>query len=299
MLHFCRLVLLASAALLLLTGCPTGDDDDSARTIPPPEGCDNPSLSNVSFQFLIHFAEVDYPQNELVSLMTDVWQTDLFSFPFTPAIITELGPDPDTGRMAVTFTDNTPPPKGGEPPEDPNFVRIVYELPLGYELPVALGDSVASVVVLDLTQGDLIAAFGLWKELEDGFELLFLAEPADAGMAWAPGPYHPVFAQVATRDRACPNLNVIGECASTYNLALQFEVHPEPVEEGDVEVPGPSLELWPTEHADFTLVGLDLRVVNVWSFTHREINPDCTNPYDFSAERFSWFVTRTSASPAD
>lgn len=282
-------------ALLLLVACHTNDDDDSARTIPPPEGCEFPALANTSFSFNIHYFEVDYPQHELVALMNEIG-LDVFSFQFAPATVTELGPDPDSNGLAITLTDSTPPPEGEDPPEDPNWVRIVYELPLGYELPLELGDSIGSITMLDISQGSLIAAFGLWEETPEGeFELLFLAEPSDAGLAWQPGDTHPAFASVASRDRACPSLARLA-CANSYNLSVQFEVRTTLDEEGG-EVPGDSFELWPTEHRDFTLGDLELRVVNVWSFAYRDIDPECSNPYDFSAERFSYFVTRSAAAP--
>lgn len=308
-----KLLLLGFLALtLLLPGCDSGDDDDDTRTIPPPEGCSSPALANVSFTFHIHFDGEDYPQAELLDLMAEVG-ADNFSFPFYPAVITELGADPDSNRLAVTFTDATPPKDEEERgddddsanPEDPNYVRIVYELPLGYELPVELDQSVASYVGLDTSTGSLIAAFGIWEEVvvgeETEYKLLFMAEPSDLGMFFMPGPFHPVFNGVSVRDRACPNLNAL-QCASTYNLSQEFEVLPEIlVDEKTGEetvIPGDSFELWPTEHRDFIFGELDLRVVNVWSFTHREINPNCSNQYDYSAERASYFVTRTASAPA-
>ncbi len=283
------------ALALSLVACPPGDDDDSARTIPPPAGCDLPALSNTSFTFHIHYAGEEYPQHELVSLMEEL-QLPVFAFTFAPAIVTEFGEDPDSNLLALTLTDSTPPPEGEDPPEDPNWVRIVYELPLGYTLPIEVGDAIGSVTVLDISQGSLIAAFGLWEETPEGeFKLLFMAEPSDAGMAWTPGPQHPVFNAVETRDRACPSLARL-TCASSYNLSLQMEVLSTLDDEGN-EIAGDSFELWPTEHQDFVLGDLELRAVNVWSFTHRDIDPECSNQYDFSAERFSYFVTRTAASP--
>ena len=292
MLRF-LLVLAAVLSSSLLSACPS-DDDDSDRVIEPAEGCSYPALENVSYQFLIHWFEEDYPQDQLIELVGD----GLFSFQFLPAVVTELGPAPDVpGSMAITLTDATEPPPGEDPPEDPNYVRIVYQLPLGYELPATLGDRMAAWVILDLTSGELINSFSLWEELEDqSFALSFLAEPSDAGMAFAPGPNHPVFKRVATRDRQCPNLTGY-PCASPYNLSLDFEVNPTQDEEGN-ETPGESFELWPTEHHDIVLADLELRVVNVWSFAWREIDEDCLEGYyDYSRERLSYFVTRTSHAP--
>ncbi|MEE2827898.1 MAG: hypothetical protein VX498_01815 [Myxococcota bacterium] len=265
--------------LLALLGCPTDPGDDDDQTIEAPAGCALPALSNVSFSFLIHYEGEDYAQADLLTLMEDFGATN-FSFAFAPAVVTELGEDPDSNRLAITLTDNTPPPEGEPPPEDPNYVRIVYELPLGYSLPVHLGQEMGSITGLDTSTGNLIAAFGLWEMLEDEagepyFELLFLAEPSDLGNFWTPGPFHPVFAEVGLRDRACPNLNAL-QCASTYNLSMEFTTLDELDEDGNVIAAGEDFELWPTEHADFSFMGLELRVVNVWSFTHREINPDCT-----------------------
>ena len=87
------------ATLIIAPGCP-GDaaDDDDDRTIEPPAACNNPSLSNVSFSITIHFDGEDYPQNEIMTLMEEEWGVEVFSFNFFPAVITELGPDPDTLR---------------------------------------------------------------------------------------------------------------------------------------------------------------------------------------------------------
>ena len=54
--------------------------------------------------------------------------------------------------------------------------------------------------------------------------------------------------------------------------------------------------MFPTEHRDFLVGDRALRVVNVWSYAYREINPDCSG-FDWSAERFSYFVTRPDAAP--
>jgi len=294
-MRLCTAFLALSAALVGCSG--TGDDDDSARTIPPAAGCALPALQNTRFSFHLHYGGEEYPQAGLLDLMAEVG-LEVFPFTFLPGIVTELGTDEETGLLAVTLMDNTPPPEGEPPAEDPNWIRILYELPLGYDLPVELNQQVASVTVLDVTSGELIAAFGLWHELEDGsFQLLFLAEPSDAGLAFAPGSQHPVFQQVDLRDRACPNLYSLPTgCASAYNLSMQFEVLPLVAEDG-TETPGDSFELWPTEHRDFTFGDLELRAVNVWSFSFRDIDPECNSPYDFGAERASYFVTRTANAP--
>ena len=297
---FRRLALMLLPALFLVAGCPSAGDDDDDQTIPPPEGCNYPALSNVSFTFTIHYDGEDYAQSDLLALMEE-FGVDNFGFVFAPAYISELGEDPDSNRLAVTLTDNTPPKEGEDPPEDPNSVRIVYELPLGYELPVTLGQEVGSITGLDTSTGNLVAAFGLWEMVlddagEPSYELLFLAEPSDLGNFWAPGPFHPIFSDIRLRDRACPNLNAL-QCASTYNLSMEFTTNALVDDDGNVTEPSQAFELWPTEHADFTFTELELRLVNVWSFTHREINPDCIGGYDYSAERKSYFVTRSSAAP--
>lgn len=300
-LHALFRCLLLLPLLSIAWGCPSSvDDDDDGRVIDPPDGCSLPALSNVSFSFLIHYDGEDYSQSDLLALMEE-FGADNFSFAFAPAAVTELGPDPDSNRLAITLTDNTPPPEGEDPPEDPNYVRIVYELPLGYELPVEIGQEMGSITGLDTSTGHLIAAFGLWEMVETpegdiDYQLLFLAEPSDLGNFWAPGAFHPTFKEVEFRDRACPNLNAL-QCASTYNLSMEFTTLDLFDDDGNVIEAGTSFELWPTEHMDFVYNGLELRVVNVWSFTHREINPDCIGAYDYSAERKSFFVTRSSAAP--
>ena len=294
MLRF-RPILVATLALALLPACPGGDDDDTDRVIEPAAGCSNTALTNVNYEFLIHWAEEDYPQDELIDLIGG----GSFSFQFLPAVVTEFGPDPERPEMqAITLTDASEPPEGEEPPDAPNYVRIVYELPLGYELPTKIDDRMAVWVILDMSTGELINSFSLWEELEDGsFKLSFLAEPSDAGMAFTPGPYHPVFARIETRDRQCPN-SWGTECASSYNLAVQFEVLTLVDDEGN-ETPGDAFELWPTEHRDFILADLELRVINVWSYAWREVSANCTNPYDYSRDRMSYFVTRTTHSPLE
>lgn len=288
---------LSAVALALLAGCPA-DDDDSSHTIEPPEGCTLPAMENVNFEFTIHWEQEDYSQEGLLDLMAEI-DLPVFSFQFLPAKVTELGPAADLdGWMAITLTDNTPPPKGGEPPEDPNYVRIVYQLPLGYELPAVIDQEMATWVILDITRGDLISAFSLWEQVGEEFFLSFLAEPSDAGMAFAPGPDHPLFERIDTRDRQCPSLGLF-PCAKPYNLSVEFEVLAEPPPEGQDPAPGEVFELWPTQHRDFVLAGMELRVVNVWSFAWREIDPDCTNPYDYTRDRLSYFVTRTASSPAE
>jgi hypothetical protein len=296
-----RLLLLAPL-LVSLSACPRYVDDDDDNTIEPPAACSNPSLSNVSFTFNIHYDGEDYPQSELLGLMEE-WGMETFAFNFTPAVVTELGPDPDSNRMALNLLDATPVKEGEEPPEDPNSIRIVYELPLGYELPLELGQEIGSVVGLDVSRGSLIMAFVFFSVIENeegapDIEVLFLAEPSDLGSFWEPGPFHPMLRDFNLRDRACPNINAL-QCASTYNLSMEVRTQDIVDDEGVVIEPGIDFEVWPTEHVDFTLDGVDLRFVNVWSYAHREINPDCTGTYDYSAKRKSFFVTRSASAPAE
>jgi hypothetical protein len=279
---------LAVCAALMLGCAPAGDDDDSARTIPPPDGCSLTSLSTVVFQFHIHWGGVEYPQGELIDLL-NAQGFDSFVFPFGGEV-TEFGPDPDSNFQALTVTELAP--EDTEPLEDPNWLRVVYQLPLGYTLPTSLAAPAGVELNLDLSGEDLIAAFSLWDLPPDGDpEIAFLAEPTDLGMAYAPGPDHPFFESVSLRDRACPNLTE-QPCASTYNLSIEFRTK----QNDDATAGGDTFELWPTEAMDFDLGGPSYRVVNAWSFTHREIQ-DCVNPYDFTAERKSFFVTRSEAAP--
>jgi len=293
-------LLLVLPVLTLLAACPQEEGDDDDRTIEPPAECSNPALSTVNFTFNIHYDGEDYPQDELLGLMAE-WGMETFSFNFTPAVVTELGPDPDSNRLAVTLTDATPVKEGEEPPDDPNTVRIVYELPLGYQLPVEVGQEIGSVLGLDVSTGSLIPAFVFFEVVENAegeevVELLFLAEPGDLGSFWTPGPFHPFLSEFELRDRACPNLNSL-QCASTYNLSMDVATHDLLDDEGNVIEAGTSFEVWPTEHVDFTFDGVDLRFVNVWSYAYREINPDCIGPYDYSAKRKSFFVTTIDAVP--
>lgn len=274
-----RAILLA----LTLTACDTDTDDDTSREIPPPEGCSNQSFQNVAFDFTIHFGGVDYPQDDLAELLADEGIT-YFPFAF-PGAVVEFGPDPsDSAWMILTVEAEAP--EGEPPPDDPDYVRIRYVLPLGYEIPVSMGDSVISEVVLDSTTGTLHHGFRLHESEEAGLGLLFLTEPSETGLVYAPGAEHPVFATVAARDRACPNLRR-QPCASQYNLSVQYLAHGPTVDEA-----GAAMELWPSEYAEFESLGLPFRVVSVWSYAFREIDTDCATGYDYDVDRFSYFVVR-------
>jgi len=329
--------LVAALALLNLSlvlslpsaGCVTeGDDDDATREIPPPEGCSYNSLANVTFALTIHWAGEDYGPDVLSSLVKS-WDPPALYFPF-PGVVTELGIDPATGLHAVTLTEQPPEEEGGPTgddddsagddddsagddddsagddddsageEEDPNWVRIVYSLPLGYELPVSLGDFIGVHTIIDFTTGSLITGFSFWEIMEDGSgRLLFMAEPSETGLAYEPGELHPAFGSVTLRDRACPNLAAL-QCAKPYNLSIEFETvvlgdDDDSADSGPADEPE-HFELWPTEHRDFMIGDLGLRVVNVWSYGYREIDPACTG-YDWSADRMAYFVIRSEFAP--
>jgi len=323
------ILVLALASVLTLsivldtTGCDgSGDDDDTSREIPPPEGCSYNSLANVSFSITVHYAGEDYTPDILASLVKS-WDPPALYFPF-PGVVTEFGDDPDTGLQVITLTEQPPgddddsagddddsagddddsagdDDDSAEEESDPNWVRIVYSLPLGYELPASLGEELGVHLVIDYTTGDLISGFSLWEFLESGAAaLLFMAEPSDIGLAYAPGDLHPAFSSVTLRDRACPNLAAL-QCANPYNLSVEFEtVVPEGDDDDSADSEPPPeperFELWPTEHRDFTVGDLELRVVNVWSYGYREIDPECTG-YDWSRDRFSYFLIQTEYAP--
>lgn len=279
-------------ALIGLLGCPSsgGDDDDSTPIIEPPVGCSNFSLSGVTFDFNIHWFGTDYPQDDLQDLM-EAQGLPTFQFPFEGKVV-ELGADPvQSGKMAVTVEEIEP----EEPPEDwePNWLRVVYELPLGYELPVVMDQELLAFVAMDISSGSLVHGFAMVESADDGGNLLFLAEPSTTGLVLAPGAAHPFFQVVEPVDRACPNLTEF-QCAKLYNLAIRFQVR---AEEPDGPL-GETFELWPTDVKDFALAGVDFRAVNVWSYTHREINQECTG-FDWAQDRMSFFVTRTASSPVE
>ncbi|HCP47078.1 MAG TPA: hypothetical protein DIU15_13615 [Deltaproteobacteria bacterium] len=309
--HLSSLLALTFVALMVaLAGgaCDaTPSDDDDDRVIPPADGCSNTSLENVTFELTIHWAGEDYPPDQLASLVAS-WNPPALNFPFL-GLITEKGDDPDSNRKAITLTEQPPP--DSPPIDDPNWVRIVYSMPLGYDLPGTLGEEIGVHTIIDYTTGVLLSGFSLWEILEDGSgALMFLAEPSDVGLAYLPGEEHPAFQGIEVRDRACPNANAL-QCASAYNLSVTFETRA-PATGDDDDSSGDDddssdaslsweverFELFPTEHKDFTVDGLDLRVVNVWSYAYREVNPDCTG-FDWDAERFSYFITRTDAAPPE
>lgn len=281
------LVLALSTPTVALVACNAADDDDD-RVIEPPAGCNLFALETVTFGFELHYGGMDYTQAALSDLLVDAG-IDYFPLGFLGEV-TELGPDPDSSRDAITLTEV---PAEGDPPlDDPNWLRVVYSLPSGYSLPVQFGSELGLEVVLDLTSGELERAFSLWEPDADGvFHLAFLAEPSDLGRAYEPGDNHPVFQGIALRDRNCPNLSEI-PCGKRYNLAASFETQP-----AEPDGPTETFELWPTEHFDFDLTdGTPVRVVNAWAFTHREIQ-DCNNGYDYAAERFTYFVIRSDGAP--
>ena len=307
---------IASLTLLILgvvltaptVGCVAdGDDDDATRDIPPPEGCSYNSMANVTFALTIHYAGEDYTPDALASLVKS-WDPPALYFPF-PGEVTEMGTDPETGLQVVTLTEQPPEEEGGPAgddddsagdDDDPNWVRIVYSLPLGYELPISLGDFLGVHTVIDFTTGSLITGFSFWEIMDDGSgRLLFMAEPSELGLAYEPGELHPAFNSVSLRDRACPNLAAL-QCAKPYNLSIEFEtvVPGDDDDSADAEPPPvpENFELWPTEHRDFMIDDLSLRVVNVWSYGYREIDPECTG-YDWSADRMAFFVTRSEFAP--
>ncbi len=287
----------ARAALLILAlvgsfGCPSGgDDDDATPVIQPPAGCSNFSLSGVTFDFNIHWFGTDYLQDDLLALMEGQEGFTTFQFPFEGKVV-ELGPAPEqSGKMAVKV-EELPPEEPGDDWE-PNWLRVVYELPLGYELPVAMDQELLAFVAMDITSGSLVHGFAMVESADDGGNLLFLAEPSTTGLVLRPGSSHPFFQVVEPVDRACPNLTEF-QCAKLYNLAIRFQVRAEEPE-GPL---GETFELWPTEVKDFVLGDVEFRAVNVWSYTHREINQECTG-FDWAQDRMSFFVTRTAASPTE
>ncbi len=275
-------------ALLWLTACHTeGDDDDSTPLIEPPEGCANFSLAGVSFDFFLHFGGVDYPMDELEDLMVSQGWTSI-SLPIEGEVIRlETDPNDDDKRIlrVEAASKEDPPP----PDFDPNWLEIVAELPEGYDLPAELGETMNIFFSMDLSTGSLISGFALLDSLDDGGGLRFLAEPSTLGFAFNPGPTHPFFEAVDPVDRQCPNLTEF-QCAKLYNLAIRFRLQPET----DDGPPGESFELWPTETHDVEIEGRTFRVVNVFSYTHREIADGCTG-FDWAADRMSYFVTRIDA----
>lgn len=280
----------------LIAGCPTtGDDDDSTPLIEPPEGCANFALSGVTFDFLLHFGGLDYPMDELEDLMVlQGWTT--IGLPIEGQVVRlELDPNDDDKRiLRVEERPPDPLPPDWNPDEwDPNWLEIVAELPPGYDLPATMGEDIVAIFQMDLSLGALISGFALLDSGDDGGGLRFLAEPSTLGFVFAPGGNHPFFEAVDPVDRQCPNLTEF-QCAKLYNLAVRFRLQPaEP--DGP---PGESFELWPTETYDFTAGETEFRVVNVFSYTHREISDSCTG-FDWSADRLSYFVTRLASAPAE
>ena len=218
-------------------------------------------------------------------------------FPFNfPGSVTEMAPIPDTTLARLVITQDPP-----EEP-DPEFIamvlRIDYRLPEPYAVPLVVGQGVFSQLVMDTGTGTLVHGFAIAQSKEDGGELLFLAEPSNEGMVYAPGNTHPMFTQIDPRDRACPNTrNDPGACANPYNLSVQFVVKPEELDGPD----GPTFELYPTETADFTFLGGAFQVVNLWSYAYREISPaaNCQNSYNWNLDRMSYMLIRTGDAPAD
>ncbi|MCO4769086.1 MAG: hypothetical protein KDA24_03585 [Deltaproteobacteria bacterium] len=277
-------------AVALFAACPTGDDDDdSTPLIEPPEGCANFSLSGVTFDFFLRFGGMDYPMDSLEDLL-EANGGGTLQLPIEGEV-TKLEPDPDDDDKQILRVTELPP---DDPPDDwePNWIEIAAELPDGYVLPAALGEEMAVFFRMSLVQSGLISGFALLDSTDDGGGLRFLAEPSTLGFAFPPGGANPFFEAVDPVDRQCPNLTEF-QCAKLYNLAIRFRLVPaEP--DGP---PGESFELWPTESYDFMAGGLEYRVVDVFSYTHREISDACTG-FDWSADRMSYFVTRVDSAPS-
>lgn len=279
----------SSAALLLfvstlLAACPTADDDDdSTPLIEPPAGCSNLALSGVTFRFFLRFAGTDYPQDALEDLLVANGGGTL-GLPIEGEV-TQLEADPDDPDTTLLTITELPP---EDPPEDwePNWLQIETELPDGYALPATLGETMGVHFQMDLTTPQLALGFALLDAVDDGGGVRFLAEPSNVKFVYPVGPTHPFFTTVEGVDRACPNLTEF-QCAKLYNLAMRFQVRPaEP--DGPL---GDAFELWPTETNQFALGESSYEVVNVYSYTHREISDGCTG-YDWAAERLSYFVIR-------
>lgn len=266
-----------------LLACP--GDPEPPPTIEPPAGCSQFAFEAVTFEFQIHFGGVDYAQADLLLLLDDAG-ADRFQFPFG-GVVTELAPDPEGGREAITVTETA---AEGEPPlDDPNSLRVVYQLPAGHELPVLADQSAGVEVVLDRSSGELLRAFSLWDlPPEEPPTLLFLAEANDLGLAYEPGASHPLFEAIEVLDRNCPTLRPLPCGAERYNLEARFlpRVQAE-------SAPADAVSLWPTDAATIQVDGLDFEVVNTWSFTHRNLEGCAGTGYDYSAERSAWFATRS------
>jgi len=295
--RFRPVFVLAPLALLVpltFVACPSEDtdDDDSDRTIAPPAGCDLLALTNVVFDWAVTIEGEEYTEDTIEDLMVE-FGVDVFPFNF-PGSITERAPIPDTTFTRIVITQD--PPEEPDPEFQAMVLRIDYRLPDEYDIPVEVGQGVFSQMVMDISRGILVHGFAIVQSKDDGGEILFIAEPSNEGMVYTPGPNHPMFSVVETRDRACPNTrNDPGACANPYNLSLQFLVKPEEVDGPD----GPAFELYPTETGEFTYLGGAFQVVNLWSYGYREISQEanCQNSYDWSLDRFSYMLIRTGAAP--
>jgi len=282
--------LLLGLAATLLIACPTAaDDDDSTPLIEPPEGCSNFSLSGVTFDFFLRFGGVDYPMDGLEDLMVlNGWQQ--IGLPIEGKVV-RVDTDPGDDDKRIVRVETLPP---DEPEDDwePDWLEITAELPPGYDLPAVLDEEMVAFFQMDLSSGSLISGFALLDSPDDGGALRFLAEPSTLGFAFPANNNHPFFTSIDAVDRGCPNLTEF-QCAKLFNLAVRFT--PQPVTpEGPANDP---FELWPTDTAEFTIGESVYEVVNVFSYTHREISDACTG-FDWAADRMSYFVTRVGTAPA-
>jgi len=257
-------------ALLLLNGCPsTGDDDDT--TAEEPAGCENFSLQNITYRFV-----VDDPED---ALGTGLKQTDdeywiavaqqvaddsgykvlMLGWPLT---VMAHEPDGNEWRLEMSFLD-----KDGLPIIT---VHFWYFLPQGKTIPAEVGTDVQWVYVFNLVSEPATAPLIFDA---DGV-LLFYGEPGSNGITFSNDPLYPdetenpVFSDVIPQDRDCSPLNYL-DCGNQYNLELEF-----------VTWTGESLFLWPGESGTFPLgegeAQRDYELTNVWSFDWRDVT--CEGP---------------------
>ncbi len=283
--HHCWIIV---GLLLGLTGCDTADDDDSTPE-EEPAGCENFSLQNILYDFVI-----DDPDDLLglgVTQTDDEFWTDYaqeFADDGNYAVlylalgltVASHGPDGNNQQLVMEMRDE----------EGAVMITVTfnYFLPMGKTIPVATEQNIVWQYTWNFVSEPRTAP--LFFD-EDGV-LLFYGEPGANGLAYNNDPYveedpnptaNPLFAEVRTIDEGCSPINYL-DCGNQINLMMEFTTWD-----------GQEIELWPGETGTFLFgeegAEQEYELINVWSYDWRDVTT-CEGPqYE---RNYAFFVMLSS-----